>query len=262
MSSLDVIAGVNAVDNGGQAVSASPHMVKAEIESVTQIRRNEDAAGTSSAPGRLTPQHIVEVGIEITDREGLEAVTMRRLGDELGVDPTAVYRHFRDKDDLMIAIADRLLGRAIDGYAASESWRTDLTDIAARVRRVYLDHPALAHVLSTSPAPLPNNQRLSEAALEALSSAGLGPDRTALAFQVLENYAAGASALDAEVGSDADATWRASFAALPASEYPNLVALAPRIYRDDEAAFSFGLDLILDGLARMARRSSSQGARS
>ncbi len=186
---------------------------------------------------------------------------MRRLGADLGVDPTAVYRHFRDKDELLAAVADRLLGPTLDGYAPSGDWRRDVAEISLRARRVYLAHPALAHLLAVAPGPLPNNQLIAEAALEALTSSGLDPERVALAFQVIENYTAGASSLDAEVGTDLDADWRGRFATLPRDRYPNLVSLAPRLYEDDEAAFEFGLELILDGIAGAARPSRPHGGR-
>lgn len=218
-------------------------------------------AESTTSHARLSRDRIADACIAVAEREGLEAATMRRLGDELGVDPTAVYRHFRDKDELLIAVADRLLAQALDGYAPSGDWRTDIVDLSMRARRVYLAHPTLAHVLATSPGPLPNNERIAEAVLEALVASGLDLRRAGMAFQVLENYTAGASTLDAEVGSEADAAWRSSFAMLPASTYPTLVATAPHLYLDDEAAFTFGLDLILDGLAGAARSSRRPGGK-
>jgi AcrR family transcriptional regulator len=210
--------------------------------------------GRASETSRLSRDVIVEACIDLADREGLQAVTLRRLGAELGTDPTAVYRHFRHKGELLTAVADRLLGGVLDGCRPTGAWRRDLREVVLAARRVYLAHPALAHVLATAPAPLPNNVRLMEATLGALRSAGLEEARAALAFQVLENYAAGASSLDAELGSGSDAAWRASLATLPAEAFPNAVAAAPHLYVDDEAAFAFGLDLFLDALELSAAR--------
>jgi TetR/AcrR family tetracycline transcriptional repressor len=217
---------------------------------IEQGRTGGRAAG-ADAGRRLSPRRIVDASIALADREGLEAVTLRRLGAELGVDPTAVYRHFRDKDELLAAVADRLLGGVLEGYRATGAWRPDLRAVVLAARRVYLAHPALAQMLATAPAPLPNNQRLVEVVLGALRTAGLEGRSAALAFQVLENYAAGASSLDAVLGSGSDAAWRTSFAMLPPDRFPNAVAVAPELYRDDEAAFGLGLDLILDGLERL-----------
>lgn len=206
----------------------------------------------TTAPTRLTRDLIVDACIGLADRDGIDAVTLRRLGAELGVDPTAVYRHFRDKDELLTAVADRLLAGVLEGFQVTGEWRRDVREVVLAARGAYLAHPALAHVLATAPAPLPSNVRLAEIVFGALRSAGLDDRRTALAAQVIENYTAGASSLDAAVGTEVDSAWRAGFAMLPPGEFPNAVAVAPHLYQDDEAAFAFGLDLILDALAALA----------
>lgn len=212
--------------------------------------------GSDVEPGRirLSRGAIVDACIGLADREGIEAVTLRRIGAELGVDPTAVYRHFRDKDELLMAVADRLLSGVVGRLSVTGEWRRDLREVALAARRVYLAHPALAHLLATAPDPLPSNTRLLEIAFGALRSAGLDDRRAALAAQVLEDYTAGASSLDAAVGTDVGASWRAAFASLPPEEFPHAIAVGPYLYRDDEAVFAFGLDLILDALAAVAAR--------
>jgi len=225
-------------------------------ESVTDSGRHRIEAGSPAPAGtRLDREVIAEACIALADREGLDAVTLRRLGADLGADPTAVYRHFRDKGELLTAVADRLLGRVLAGFEATGEWRRDLHDIILRARRVYLAHPSLAPVLATAPAPLPSNQRIAEVVFDALRAAGLDERRTALAYQVLENYTAGASSLDAEVGAEVDSAWRASFAMLPAEEFPNAAAVAPYLYLDDEAAFEFGLEMLLNALEDLASSS-------
>lgn len=215
---------------------------------------SSDAFDVEAGRIRLSRGAIVDACIGLADRDGIEAVTLRRIGAELGVDPTAVYRHFRDKDELLMAVADRLLSGVIERLTVTGDWRRDLREVALAARRVYLAHPALAHLLATAPDPLPSNTRLLEIAFGALRSAGLDDRRAALAAQVLEDYTAGASSLDAAVGTDVGASWRAAFASLPPEEFPYAIAVGPYLYRDDEAVFAFGLDLILDALAAVAAR--------
>jgi AcrR family transcriptional regulator len=217
-------------------------------------------AGRDQTP-RLSQTRIVDACIALGDREGLEAMTLRRLGLELGADPTAVYRHFRDKDELLAAVADRLLAGVVDRFRRTGHWRSDLRRLTLAGRRVYMAHPRLAHLLATSPDPLPSNRRIAEIVIGALREAGLDDREAALGFEVLEDYVAGASALDAEIGTDAAETWRARFAALPEDRYPNAVAVATHLYRNDEAAFAFGLDLLLDALERRARAGADAPAR-
>jgi AcrR family transcriptional regulator len=203
-------------------------------------------------PTRLSREVLVEACVRIADREGPDAVTMRRLGSELGVDPTAVYRHFRDKDELLVAVANRLLVEVLEGFAPTGGWREDLRALTLRARRVYLAHPRLAYLVASSQAPLPSESRISELALGMLRGAGLADDDAALAFQALESYTAGVSSMDATTGGGGEA-WRRAFDALAAEDFPNLSITASLLYRDDDAAFAFGLDLMLDALqARVA----------
>jgi len=206
-------------------------------------------------PTRLSREVLVDACVRIADREGPDAVTMRRLGSELGVDPTAVYRHFRDKAELLVAMADRLLVEVLEGFEPTGAWRADLRALTLRARQAYLAHPRLAYLVASSAAPLPSESRISELALGMLRDAGLPDADAALAFQALESYTAGVSSMDAATGADSGETWRRSFGALAADEYPNLSSTASLLYRDDEAAFTFGLDLMLDALqARLTER--------
>src|SRR3982750_3587331 len=107
-------------------------------------------------PHRLTRERIVDEALALVEREGADGLTMRNLGAALGVDPTAVYRHFRDKDELLQAMADRLFGEMADGIRAHDDWRDVLRDNAWKGRRVYLSHPGLARILSLSPETLGN----------------------------------------------------------------------------------------------------------
>jgi AcrR family transcriptional regulator len=203
----------------------------------------------SGQPHWLTRDAILDAYIQLADREGPEAVTLRQLGAELGVDPTAVYRHFRDKEELLGAVADRLLSQLADSLEPNGDWRTNIIELAVAGRAMYMAHPRLAHVIATSPEPLPGNSRLLEYLLAALRSAGLEPRAAAMACEVIESYIAGWSSLGAEIGSGANDTWRRSFASLPAEAFPNAVALSSYLYRDDDASFRFGIELLLDAIA-------------
>ena len=72
---------------------------------------------------RLSRDVIVDAYLRLVEAEDNDSVSLRRLGSELGVDPTAVYRHFRDKDDILTAAADRLLAEVTDGLELSGGWR-------------------------------------------------------------------------------------------------------------------------------------------
>jgi len=217
---------------------------------------SEPAQGASGS-SRLTRGAIVDAYIALADREGKAEVSLRLLGEALGVDPTAVYRHFRDKSDLLPAVADRLLAEVADAFQPCGDWRQDVRTMALEAREVYVAHPQLARLLAESPAPLPNNERLMEVSLGALRSSGLSDAEAANAMELLENYIAGVSSLSAEMGTAEDEAWRRQLAALPPDRFPNTTAVAKHLYRGDRENFEFGLDLILDALQTRADRRHS-----
>lgn len=206
---------------------------------------------------KLSRASILNACVRVADAEGADALTLRRVGAELGVDPTALYRHFRDKAELLEAVADRILGEVVRSLRMTGDWSKDLTQLALSARHAYLTHPRLAHILATSPDPLPNNQRLAELAIGALRAAGLTDEDAAQAFEVWQSYVAGASSLDAEVGRGLEDRWRRTFMVLAENEFPNSVAVAPFLYPADDRVFRLGLDLLLEGIEARAGRPRS-----
>ncbi len=205
------------------------------------------------SPTRLTRESILDAYIRLADREGPEAVSLRRMGAELGVDATAVYRHFRDKQELLEAVADRLLSDLADRIPPRRGWREDLRLLALDARAMYLSHPRLAHVIATSPEPSVGNRRLTEAVLRSLREAGLPSREAALTYEVFTSYVAGASSLDADIPADASDAWRRTMAALDPVAFPETVAAAPYIFIEDDG-FAYGIELFLDAVEARARR--------
>jgi AcrR family transcriptional regulator len=204
---------------------------------------------------RLDGGAIIDAAIRVIDAEGLDALTMRRLGREMGADPTAMYRHFRNKDELQLAICDRLLGDMLASLEPQDEWRATLRDMAWKAWQTYHRHPHLAHLLSLSPEVLDQHERLSEIALSALTDAGLSDADAALSHHLLVGYTAGfASASAQSDDDDLPAAWRRSYALLPAAEFPNCVRLAPVLFPEAEEQFRFGVELFLDGVGRLGAK--------
>ena len=229
--------------------------VDSNVDTGVALAQDAGVAGTATHPvqPRLSREVLVDACIRIADAEGPDAVTMRRLGAELGVDPTAVYRYFRHKDELLRAMADRLLVEVLEGFAPSGAWRTDLRELALRARRRYLAHPRLALLVAAADAPLPSERRIAELGVGLLRDAGLSDEEAVLAFQAIEGYTAGTSSLDAAATPGDGEAWRRTYAALPPEAFPNLTAVAPLMYREDDAAFGFGLDLLLQAIETRLR---------
>jgi len=205
---------------------------------------------TAERRPRLTKARLIDACVRIADTEGVEAVTMRRLGAALEVDPTAVYRHFRDKDELLSATADHLLIDALAGLSFTGPWQDDIRAFVCRIREVYLQHPGLASFVATAEAPLPNEALLTETGLAILAAGGFSTEQAVRALEVLEAYTVAVSSMDAATSDQTDEVWRETYARLPADDYPHLQQSAGLLYRDNEARFRLGLDLLLVGIER------------
>jgi TetR/AcrR family transcriptional regulator, tetracycline repressor protein len=201
-------------------------------------------------PARLSRDLLIEACIRIADEEGAEAVTLRRLGSELGVDPTAVYRHFRDKEELLAATANRVMTDAFQLAETTGDWRQDLRSLVMTMRASYLAHPRVAVLFLTAKGPMAGEADLTEAALGIIRGMGLSDIEAVAVFEAVESYTLAVSCWDG-MGSDIpQEPWRASYAGLPPSEFPNLSSVAGLLYQDADARFEFGLDLLLDAIGR------------
>jgi AcrR family transcriptional regulator len=202
---------------------------------------------------RLTRTRIVDAARHVVDREGLEALSMRRLAQELDVWPMSVYRHFRDKDDLLDALVAAAAGE-LDLRPVGASWRGQMRELLGRARETMA-----SEVGSRLPRAFltPGVLRLSEAGLGILAAAGFSTRDAARAWRALWSYTFGFSTF--AVAPSADETRRrarSAIAALDEAEYPALTGaadeLASVLASDEE--FGRGLDRLLDGLEAASKR--------
>jgi AcrR family transcriptional regulator len=192
---------------------------------------------------RLSREVIVDAYLRLVEAEDNDSVSLRRLGSELGVDPTAVYRHFRDKDEILTAAADRLLAEVTDGLELSGGWRDQLRDLLLALRRVYLVHPRALLALQLAPPRLENGFGNVERCIALLRE-----DEVPIAYEALETYTIGATVFDARATEESLAGWRQVYRMLPPDRFPNLTATAASLYLDIDKAFRYGLDLMLDAI--------------
>jgi TetR/AcrR family transcriptional regulator, tetracycline repressor protein len=205
-------------------------------------------------------RRLVTAALELLDQVGLDNLTMRRLADHLGVRSASLYWHVRDKDQLLDLIADEICGE-IAPPPSTGTWKGDLMAMAYSFRAVLLRHRDAATVLANTLPLGPNRLRLADWLLSALLKAGYDEPVAARAgllftdyvtnFVVEETRAEHTARLFAGPEQpDALAAVRAWFESLPADQYPNLVRLAPHLAEPDaDARFTFGLQVLLDGLA-------------
>ena len=222
-------------------------------------------AARRSRPARagrepLDQERILEAAGKIVEADGAKSLTLRQLGAALGVDHTAVLRHFAGKDEILRALADRLLADALTGFAPSPHWRSTLEDIARRVRAAFLDHPSLALIGATRVLRQPAEFRSADIVIQALLDAGLPPHHAALVYRAVVDLALAASALEAqtrlldEVDRERDAAaWRREYLMAPPTLYPALATVAPDLVEiDDDTVFETAVALVLDSVASRA----------
>jgi AcrR family transcriptional regulator len=208
--------------------------------------------------GSLSAEQIVAAAMSILDQEGESALTFSRLGEELQSAPTAVYRHFASREDLITAIADHLDGVSLDGYVPTDDWRTDLDDLAWRAWRTASAHPAAAAISLNLITNGMNELRAVDAVLRALHHAGLSGLEAVVQYQVYATMVLGAAAanggrLAALAGKRASGGWVQVYAPVDPADYPYAEALKSELrVVDYEVVFATQIEMYLEALALVA----------
>ncbi len=231
---------------------------------------------------RITRELVLDAGMRLVDEEGLDALTMRRLGERLGTDPAMVYRHFRGKEELLEALADALFAGTrgdgdtenIDGAPSDPpptgDWREALRSMGHGIRSALLAHPALIAVAVRRPPRGEATFRGIDAGLRLLLSAGIAPRDAALGYQAVLFYALGFAVLEAPFAAAPDggaadqARTHQALASLSPQDYPGIAATIDHLYGPDlHRQFDHGLRLLIAGLATSTpsqARSTGEGA--
>ncbi len=215
---------------------------------------------------RLSRERIVTAALRIMDDEGLEAVTMRRVAHELGVEAMSLYHHVGDKDELLDGICEQVMAD-FEFPSLTGEWAEDCRAGARAWRRLMQRHPEVIELFARQrgPASSVESMRPSEFALRLLRASGL-PDRdVAQAFHAIGGYIQGF--VEMERGSIAGGTDTAHVKAhqalaesLDPEEFEALRAVSP--YFADcspDEQFEFGLDLLIQGLLAKVRREQGRG---
>lgn len=205
----------------------------------------------------LTREQIVDAATRLVDAEGLDALSMRRLGQELGAGATSLYWHIKNKGQLEDLMLDALIGEVVADVRPADGWRDELAEVARALRRGLLRHRHIAPLLGERPTVGPHALDAAERVMGILRGAGFDDRTTSLASGSLINYASGFALFESRSpgthGDSPEARQLAKevmayFRALPKERYPNLLAVA-NVQVNEEQQFEFGLQRLLDGLA-------------
>ena len=202
----------------------------------------------------LSKERVLHAALELADAEGIEALSMRRLAKELGVEAMSLYNHVANKGEILAGIIDLVAGE-FDLPSDESDWKTAMRRNAISSRDVLLRHRWATSIWMTQgggPARLRNGDWM----LRTLREAGFSPELIYHAFHILESYVLGYTLqqLNFPYKGEELAGLAADFLKqIPVEDYPDLVEhIHQHIEPHDEetSGFELGLDLILDGLDR------------
>jgi AcrR family transcriptional regulator len=220
----------------------------------TRKRRRRTQSGAV-----LSAELITETAMRLIEEHGADALSARRLGIALGADPTALYRYFTNTDDLLLAVADTLIGQSLDGFARTGDWRADLRELADRIYRTNLAHPRVAVLAAARVTRRPNEARGIETILDILHGAGFSDRDAVLHYHAFIDVVLSFSALDASALGLDDAvraadhqSWQRIYAHLDG--HPNIARNAAYLIETmPDSSFRTAIGLFLAGLAVSAR---------
>ena len=220
-----------------------------------------DIAGKrAQASGRvpLSQERIVAAALELADTRG--DFSMRKLGEKLGVDPMAIYRHFQDKDALLDALVDSALADLAPLPAEAGTPIVRLRQLCIDFRVTLSTHPGIAsRIRAALPTVGPHVIALTEASLGLILELGVQADEASRAFVLLIQFVTTSAEEEEQVRAEfgTEQAWRtavsARYASLSSAAYPSVTAMAAKLGGSSfQADFEHGLDLLLDAITGRA----------
>jgi TetR/AcrR family tetracycline transcriptional repressor len=215
------------------------------------------------ATDRLSRTTVAEHALKLADADGLGAVTIRRLAQDLGVTPMALYWHFKNKDELLVGLADHVMSGVQASRSPEDHWLGQLRAMVEALVDVMRAHPSLPELLQVIDKQAATSfTRATNDALELLGRGGFSLEEGYWIASYLLHGAIGLVA--AQPGCPATMTpaeaaeWRRQkrlgMEQLPADRYPHIVALAGTL-RDEpdiDRYYRFGVDLLMAGVLSIA----------
>lgn len=231
----------------------SGETASAGARSATRPRRARDS---------LSRDIIVAAAEHVAERDGMGGLTFQAIGEELGAHPTSIYRHFRDKDELLLELIDTLRQRSFAGkLTATDDWVDDLRRLAYAIHDHYMRYPQFAVQMAVRTTRRQSEFANVEFVLGALARAGFPPEEAALYSRAMGNLVRSTSSLEASLHAlppdmlTADElSWQVEYRQLDPERYPNITAAGAALRSvADPHAFETVFELFLESLERRAR---------
>jgi AcrR family transcriptional regulator len=220
----------------------------------------------------LTRDRVLSAALALADKEGIDALTMRNLGQKLGVEAMSLYNHVANKEEILDGLVDQVFGE-IQFNCDQGNWKTAMRQRATSMLAALSRHRWAIGLMESRTSPLPTTLRHHESVLECLRQAGFSVEMAAHAYSALDSYIYGFAlnqqSLPFDTGEQA-AQVAGDILAQMQTHFPRLAEIAREYVMKPGYSyakeFGFGLDLVLDSLERQqaaqaARRFSPQRRR-
>lgn len=207
----------------------------------------------NSRASELTREDVIDAAAELVAERGYAGLSMRALAQRCGVATMTLYRHVRTKEDLLGALADRVLGELELPAPDTLTWQEQLATVFRSVHDLLLEHPDLVEIAARQHVAGEAAYRGAEVVLDALRRAGIEGESAASAFATLFAFTLGFTQqqLQASGPGAGLAQRRAVLERLPVDDFENLSRLGGVfLLRQSDRHFEDGLDLIIRGLER------------
>jgi AcrR family transcriptional regulator len=206
----------------------------------------------------LSRERVLRTAVDLADTHGIAALSMRKLGQELGVDAMLLYRHVANKDDLLDGMVDLVFGE-IGLPPSGADWKVAMRQRAMAARESLSSHPWAIGLMESRSRPGPATLRHHDAVLGSLRQAGFSIEAAAHAYSILDSYIYGFTlneqSLPLNTSEEVAEVGGRILGGLPTNAYPYLAELiSEHAMKPDYSygkEFAFGLDMILDGLERV-----------
>ena len=205
----------------------------------------------------LTRERVLKAAVGLADREGIDSVSMRRLGTELGIEAMSLYTHVRGKDDLLDGMIELVIGE-IPIHRDVRDWKSSLRTTILAARSVVLRHPWAPRIVESRTDPGASGLRYYDAVMGILREGGFSLAMTHHAIHLLGSRLLGFTQDLFDDSPDVDPEALKQMADALAETHPHVAEMAMGVTHDgglggcdDDVEFAFGLDLILDGLERL-----------
>jgi AcrR family transcriptional regulator len=206
----------------------------------------------------LSKERVLRAAVEFADANGIEALSMRRLAKELGVEAMSLYNHVANKDEILGGIVE-IVASEVEVPSDPANWKTSIRQSAVSAHDAFIRHRWACSLMTSTPSVVPSRMRWMEGVLATFREAGFSPNLTHHAYHALDSHITGFT------------LWQVSFPfdtreelldlaedflkQIPADVYPYVIEHAQEHLAepdpDEPNEFEFGLDLILDGLERL-----------